>query len=60
MSDLGSQIAQLTPEQRQAIMMKAQQEANQQIMGEMIKNMASSCFEKCTGTSVCGYPVWLN
>lgn len=52
MSDLGSQLAQLTPEQRQAIMMKAQQEANQQVMAEMMQKMASSCFEKCAGTSV--------
>jgi hypothetical protein len=52
MSDLASQLAQLTPEQRQAIMMKAQQEANQQVMAEMMQKMASSCFEKCAGTSV--------
>lgn len=54
MSDLGSQLSQLTPEQRQAIMMKAQQEANQQIMTEMMKNMVSACFDKCSGTSVGG------
>ncbi|GKY91106.1 hypothetical protein MPSEU_000083400 [Mayamaea pseudoterrestris] len=51
MSDLNSQLAQLTPEQRQAIMMKAQQEANQQVMGEMMQKMASTCFDKCSGTS---------
>lgn len=52
MSDLGSQLAQLTPEQRQAIMVKAQQEANQQVMSEMMQRMASACFDKCAGTSV--------
>jgi len=39
MADLGAQLNQLTPEQRQAIMMKAQQEANQQVMSEMMKHM---------------------
>lgn len=52
MSDLGAQLSQLTPEQRQAIMMKAQQEANEQVMQEMMKRMTSACFEKCAGTSV--------
>ena len=52
MSDLGAQLNQLTPEQRQAIMMKAQQEANEQVMQEMMKRMTSTCFEKCAGTSV--------
>jgi hypothetical protein len=52
MADLGAQLNQLTPEQRQAIMMKAQQEANQQVMQEMMKHMTAACFEKCAGTSV--------
>jgi Tim10/DDP family zinc finger len=52
MSDLGAQLSQLTPEQRQAIMMKAQQEANEQVMQEMMKRMTSACFERCAGTSV--------
>lgn len=51
MSDLGAQLAQLTPEQRQAIMLKAQQEANQQVMSEMMKDMVGQCFDKCAGTS---------
>jgi DNA-directed RNA polymerase specialized sigma24 family protein len=55
MSDLGSQLSQLTPEQRQAIMLKAQQEANNQVMGEMMQRMTSACFEKCAGTSVSGF-----
>ena len=32
MSDLGSQLNQLTPEQRQAVLARAQQEANQTVM----------------------------
>jgi hypothetical protein len=52
MADLGSQLNQLSPEQRQAIMMKAQQEANQQVMQEMMKHMTAACFDKCAGTSV--------
>lgn len=52
MADLGSQLSQLSPEQRQAIMMKAQQEANQQVMQEMMKHMVVTCFDKCAGTSV--------
>lgn len=34
------------------IMMKAQQEANQQVMQEMMKHMTAACFDKCAGTSV--------
>jgi hypothetical protein len=45
-------INKLTPEQRQAVMMQAQQEANAQIMREMVSKMANSCFKKCAGTSV--------
>jgi Tim10/DDP family zinc finger len=52
MSDLGAQLNQLSPEQRHAIMMKAQQEANEQVMQEMMKRMTSACFERCAGTSV--------
>lgn len=48
---MDQQLNQLTPQQRQAIMMKAQQEANQQIMQEMIEKMTASCFKKCAGTS---------
>jgi hypothetical protein len=51
---MDQQLNQLTPQQRQAIMMKAQQEANQQIMQEMIEKMTASCFKKCAGTSVRG------
>jgi hypothetical protein len=54
MSDIASQLAQLTPEQRQAIMIKAQEEANIGIMQEMMKQMVSTCFDKCAGTSVRG------
>ena len=45
-------LSQLTPEQKQAVMVRAQQEANQSIMQAMVKSMVSSCFEKCAGTSV--------
>lgn len=41
----------LTPEQRQAIMIRAQQEANQQVMQAMLEKMVATCFKKCAGTS---------
>eukprot|EP00979_Chaetoceros_neogracilis_P002385 scaffold410_cov267-Chaetoceros_neogracile.AAC.33 len=44
-------MSQLTPQQRQAVMMKAQQEANQQIMQSMIEKMVATCFKTCAGTS---------
>jgi len=52
MSDLNSQLSQLTPEQRQAIMLKAKQEADSQIYQEMLKKMVAACYDKCAGTSV--------
>jgi DNA-directed RNA polymerase specialized sigma24 family protein len=52
MADIGAQLNQLTPEQRQAVMMQAQQEANQSILQELMKEMVTTCFEKCAGTSV--------
>jgi DNA-directed RNA polymerase specialized sigma24 family protein len=45
-------LAKLTPEQRQMIMAKAQQEANQQVMQEMMELMNKTCFDKCVGTTV--------
>lgn len=51
MADLNSQLSQLTPEQKQAVMMRAKQEADQQVFTEMMKRMVASCFEKCTDTS---------
>lgn len=53
MDDLGAQLRQLSPEQRQAIMYQAQQEANQSVMQEMMKEMITKCFDSCAGTSVC-------
>ena len=50
--DLGSQIGKLTPQQRQAVLLRAQQEANTQIMQKMMEKMVSACYDKCTGTSV--------
>ncbi|GFH58944.1 zf-Tim10_DDP-domain-containing protein [Chaetoceros tenuissimus] len=44
-------INNLTPQQKQAVMMRAQQEANQQIMQSMLEKMVSTCFKKCAGTS---------
>ena len=44
-------LNQLTPEQRQQIMLQAQQEANQSIMQRMMEKMSSSCFKLCTSTS---------
>jgi hypothetical protein len=52
MADLGAQLSQLSPEQRQGIMVKAQQEANQQVMQNMMQQMVGACFDKCAGTSV--------
>jgi hypothetical protein len=52
MADLGAQLSQLSPEQRQGIMVKAQQEANQQVMQNMMQQMASACFDRCAGNSV--------
>mmetsp|Transcript_9057 Transcript_9057/g.17279 ORF Transcript_9057/g.17279 Transcript_9057/m.17279 type:complete len:90 (+) Transcript_9057:73-342(+) len=51
MSDLQSQLGQLTPEQRQAVLAQAQQQANQAVMQEMMKKMVAACFDKCAGTS---------
>mmetsp|Transcript_18871 Transcript_18871/g.27579 ORF Transcript_18871/g.27579 Transcript_18871/m.27579 type:complete len:86 (-) Transcript_18871:239-496(-) len=45
------QLNQLSPQQRQQVMMQAQQEANQQIMQGMLEKMAATCFTKCVGTS---------
>ena len=50
--DTADAINQLTPQQRQAVMMKAQQEANQSIMQSMMEKMTSICFKKCAGHSV--------
>jgi hypothetical protein len=55
MADLGAQLNQLSPEQRQAIMVRAKQEADQQVMQEMMKKMVTACYDKCAGTSVCSY-----
>eukprot|EP00546_Thalassionema_frauenfeldii_P013642 CAMPEP_0178919370 /NCGR_PEP_ID=MMETSP0786-20121207/14397_1 /TAXON_ID=186022 /ORGANISM="Thalassionema frauenfeldii, Strain CCMP 1798" /LENGTH=84 /DNA_ID=CAMNT_0020593289 /DNA_START=41 /DNA_END=295 /DNA_ORIENTATION=- len=46
-----NQIQNLSPEQRQAVMVQAQQEANAQIMRDMVNKMATACFQKCAGTS---------
>lgn len=46
------QLSQLSPQQKQALMMQAQQEANQMVMQEMMEKMTAACFKKCTGTSV--------
>lgn len=48
-------MSQLTPQQKQAIMMRAQQEANQKIMQAMMEKMVKTCFDKCAGTSVSDY-----
>mmetsp|Transcript_510 Transcript_510/g.1441 ORF Transcript_510/g.1441 Transcript_510/m.1441 type:complete len:86 (-) Transcript_510:538-795(-) len=48
---MDQQLSQLTPQQRQAVMMQAQQEANQRIMQDMIQKMVKTCFTKCAGTS---------
>ena len=46
-----SALQNLTPEQKQAVMVQAQQQANQQIMSSMVESMTLACFEKCAGTS---------
>jgi hypothetical protein len=50
--DMDQQLSQLTSEQRQAVLMQAQQEANQRIMQDMLQRMVKTCFTKCAGTSV--------
>mmetsp|Transcript_13038 Transcript_13038/g.12674 ORF Transcript_13038/g.12674 Transcript_13038/m.12674 type:complete len:87 (-) Transcript_13038:251-511(-) len=51
MSNAAEALGQLSPEQRQSVMMQAQQEANQQIMQQMMEKMISHCFKKCAGSS---------
>lgn len=46
-----SALQNLTPEQKQAVMAQAQQQANQQIMTAMVESMTVACFDKCAGTS---------
>jgi hypothetical protein len=50
---MDQQLSQLSPQQRQQVLARAQQEANQQIMQDMIQRMVKTCFNKCAGTSVC-------
>ena len=45
-------INSLTADQKQALMVQAQQEANQKVMQSMMTNMVKGCFDKCAGTSV--------
>lgn len=45
-------LSQLTPEQKQAVLMRAQQEANQKITQDMLASMTEECFKKCAGSSV--------
>jgi len=52
MADLGAQLNQLSPQQKQAVLMQAQQEANQKVMEEMMNKMVAACYDKCAGTSV--------
>ncbi|KAL3827618.1 hypothetical protein ACHAXA_000491 [Cyclostephanos tholiformis] len=49
--DAAAALQSLTPEQKQAVMAQAQQQANQQIMSAMIESMTASCFDKCAGVS---------
>jgi hypothetical protein len=49
---MDQQLSNLSPEQRQAVMVQAQQEANQRIMQDMLQKMVKTCFGKCAGTSV--------
>ena len=44
-------LSQLTPEQKQAVLMRAQQEANQKITQDMLASMTEECFKKCAGSS---------
>mmetsp|Transcript_21111 Transcript_21111/g.30971 ORF Transcript_21111/g.30971 Transcript_21111/m.30971 type:complete len:86 (+) Transcript_21111:65-322(+) len=46
-----SSLASLTPEQRQQLMVQAQNEANQSVMQQMMEKMVQQCFKKCAGTS---------
>lgn len=49
---MDQQINSLSPEQRQAVLFQAQQEANQRVMQDMVQRMVKTCFTKCAGTSV--------
>ena len=46
---------QLTPEQRQQVMVQAQNSANQQVMQQLMDTMTKTCFQRCAGTSVRGF-----
>ena len=41
----------LTPEQKQAVMVQAQNQVNQQVMTSMVESMTLACFDKCAGVS---------
>jgi hypothetical protein len=47
MADLGSQLNQLTPEQKQAVLARAQQEANAQVMQGKIFGTRFASFVRC-------------
>lgn len=49
-------LSKLTPEQHQAVMAQAQNNANMQLTQVMIEKMTESCFKKCAGTSVSFLP----
>ena len=43
---------QISPEKLQQVMAMSQQQANAQIMQDMVKRMFTACFETCATTSV--------
>ena len=49
---MAQQIKNLTPQQRQAVLMQAQNEANMKIRAELLNKIVASCYDKCAGTSV--------
>mmetsp|Transcript_35757 Transcript_35757/g.74400 ORF Transcript_35757/g.74400 Transcript_35757/m.74400 type:complete len:92 (+) Transcript_35757:101-376(+) len=51
MDGMAQQIKNLTPQQRQAVLMQAQNEANMKIRAELLNKMVAACYDKCAGTS---------
>lgn len=48
---MAQQIQNLTPQQRQAVLLQAQNEANMKIRAELLNKVVAACYDKCAGTS---------
>mmetsp|Transcript_20150 Transcript_20150/g.43463 ORF Transcript_20150/g.43463 Transcript_20150/m.43463 type:complete len:92 (+) Transcript_20150:112-387(+) len=51
MDQMAQQIKSLTPQQRQAVLVQAQNEANMKIRADLLNKMVAACYDKCAGTS---------